>query len=48
MLIFWLLPKWNLFFILTDIHSYYVIQEEVIVEIVSFYIHKADAKRWAG
>ena len=34
-LILWLLLKWSLFFILTAIHSYYVIQEEVIVELDS-------------
>ena len=34
-LIFVLLPKWSLFFLLTDIHSYYQIQEEVIVELDS-------------
>ena len=33
-LIFWLLLKWSLFFILTAIHSYYLIQE-VIVELDS-------------
>jgi len=39
-LIFWLLLKLSLFFIPTAIHSYYVIQEEVIVELDSavFYV----------
>ena len=40
-LIFWLLLKWSLLFIFTDINSYYVIQEEVILEpdsAVLFYV----------